>query len=186
MFGCLPEHRGFAEPLSRWQPRCGVVSAPVDRTDYPGQGLEDVGHRVLNYRQLVALDRNPDVRAPSRSLDIHLTGNMERFMWSFDGVKMSDTMDPFPFRLGERVRVRLVNDTMMAHPIHLHGHFFELVSGHGDHGPRKHTVIVQPGGTVTWDFTADYPGDWAFHCHLLYHMHAGMMRTFAVRAEDVA
>ncbi len=163
-----------------------IAMMPVDRTDYPGQGLEDVGHRVLNYRQLVALDRNPDVRAPSRSLDIHLTGNMERFMWSFDGIKMSDTMDPFPFRLGERVRVRLVNDTMMAHPIHLHGHFFELVTGHGDHGPRKHTVIVQPGGTVTWDFTADNPGDWAFHCHLLYHMHAGMMRTFSVRAGDVA
>ena len=163
-----------------------IAMMPVDRTDYPGQGLEDVGHRVLNYRQLVALDRNPDMRAPSRSLDIHLTGNMERFMWSFDGLKMSDTMDPFPFRLGERVRVRLVNDTMMAHPIHLHGHFFELVTGHGDHGPRKHTVIVQPGGTVTWDFTADNPGDWAFHCHLLYHMHAGMMRTFSVRAGDVA
>ena len=163
-----------------------VATMPADRTDYPGQGLEDVGHRVLNYRRLVALDRNPDARAPSRSLDIHLTGNMERFMWSFDGVKMSDTMEPFPFRLGERVRVRLVNDTMMAHPIHLHGHFFELVTGHGDHGPRKHTVIVQPGGTVTWDFTADNPGDWAFHCHLLYHMHAGMMRTFSVRAEVAA
>ena len=163
-----------------------VAMMPVDRTDYPGQGLEDVGHRVLNYRQLIALDRNPDVRAPSRSLDIHLTGNMERFMWSFDGVKMSDTMEPFPFRLGERVRVRLVNDTMMAHPIHLHGHFFELVTEHGDHGPRKHTVIVQPGGTVTWDLTADNPGDWAFHCHLLYHMHAGMMRTFSVRAEEAA
>lgn len=163
-----------------------VAMVPVDRTDYPGQGLEDVGHRVLTYRQLVALDRNPDVRAPSRSLDIHLTGNMERFMWSFDGVKMSDTMDPFPFRLGERVRVRLINDTMMAHPVHLHGHFFELVTGHGDHGPRKHTVIVQPGGTATWDFTADNPGDWAFHCHLLYHMHAGMMRTFAVRPGNPA
>ena len=163
-----------------------VAMMPVDRTDYPGQGLEDVGHRVLDYRQLIALDRNPDVRAPSRSLDIHLTGNMERFMWSFDGLKMSDTMAPFPFRLGERVRVRLVNDTMMAHPIHLHGHFFELATGHGDHGPRKHTVIVQPGGTVTWDFTADNPGDWAFHCHLLYHMHAGMMRTFSVRAEEAA
>ncbi len=76
-------------------------------------------------------------------------------MWSFDGVKMSDTMEPFAFTQGERVRVRLVNDTMMAHPIHLHGHFFELVTGHGDHAPRKHTVIVQPGGTATWDLTAE-------------------------------
>ena len=108
-------------------------------------------------------------------------------MWSFDGVKMSDTMDPFPFTLGERVRVTLVNDTMMAHPIHLHGHFFELVTGHGDHAPRKHTVMVQPGGTVTWDLTADAVGDWAFHCHVLYHMHAGMMRTVSVRpAADAA
>jgi hypothetical protein len=79
------------------------------------------------------------------------------------------------------VRVNLINDSMMGHPIHIHGHFFELVTGHGDHGPRKHTVIVQPGGKVTWDFTADAVGDWAFHCHLLYHMHAGMMRIVSVR-----
>ncbi|URW77009.1 copper resistance system multicopper oxidase [Sphingomonas donggukensis] len=163
-----------------------IAPMPIDRTDYPGQGLEDVGHRVLAYRQLMARTRNPDVRAPSRQLEIHLTGNMERFMWSFDGIKMSDTMAPFPFRLGERVRVKLVNDTMMAHPIHLHGHFFELVTGHGDHAPRKHTVIVQPGGTVSWDLTADAEGDWAFHCHLLYHMHAGMMRTVSVRRDGGA
>jgi CopA family copper-resistance protein len=158
-----------------------ISPMPMDRTDYPGQGLENVGHKVLVYRDLIALDRNPDVRAPGRSLDIHLTGNMERFMWSFDGVKMSDTMEPFAFVEGERVRVTLINDTMMGHPIHLHGHFFELVTGHGDHGPRKHTVIVQPGGKVTWDLTANAIGDWAFHCHLLYHMHAGMMRTVSVR-----
>ena len=164
-----------------------VAMAPIDRTDYPGQGLDNVGHKVLTYRDLVALERNPDLRAPTRQLDIHLTGNMERFMWSFDGVKMSDTMDPFPFTLGERVRVTLINDTMMAHPIHLHGHFFELVTGHGDHAPRKHTVMVQPGGKVSWDLTADAVGDWAFHCHLLYHMHAGMMRTVSVRpAGDAA
>lgn len=102
-------------------------------------------------------------------------------MWSFDGVKMSDTMEPFAFTEGERVRINLINDTMMGHPIHIHGHFFELVTGHGDHAPRKHTVIVQPGGKVTWDFTADAVGDWAFHCHLLYHMMAGMMRTVSVR-----
>jgi CopA family copper-resistance protein len=163
-----------------------IAAMPTDRTGYPGQGLESVGHRALTYRDLAALDRNPDPRAPSRTLAIHLTGNMARFMWSFDGVKMSDTMAPYAFRLGERVRVTLINDTMMAHPIHLHGHFFELVTGHGDHAPRKHTVIVQPGGTVTWDLTADNPGDWAFHCHLLYHMHAGMMRTVSVRAIDAA
>ncbi|MBB3172324.1 FtsP/CotA-like multicopper oxidase with cupredoxin domain [Endobacter medicaginis] len=160
-----------------------VAMMPKDRTGEPGLGLRDVNHRVLVYRDLVARDDNPDVRAPSRSLDIHLTGNMERYMWSFDGVKMSDDPAPIPFRLGERVRVRLINDTMMGHPIHLHGHFFELVTGHGGHAPRKHTVLVQPGGTVTFDLTADNPGDWAFHCHLLYHMHAGMMRVVSVRPE---
>ncbi|MEO6388662.1 MAG: copper resistance system multicopper oxidase [Croceibacterium sp.] len=163
-----------------------VSPMPMDRTGEPGQGLADVGHRVLVYKDLIALDRNPDVRAPSRELDIHLTGNMERFMWSFDGIKMSDTMEPIPFTENERVRVNLINDSMMGHPIHIHGHFFELVTGHGDHGPRKHTVIVPPGGKVTWDITADAVGDWAFHCHLLYHMHAGMMRVVSVRPKGEA
>jgi CopA family copper-resistance protein len=161
-----------------------IAPMPVDRTGEAGQGLDNVGHRVLVYRDLVAVDRNPDVRAPSRSLDIHLTGNMERFMWAFDGVKMSDMAAPIPFRQGERVRVNLINDTMMGHPIHLHGHFFELVTGHGDRAPRKHTVQVQPGGKVTFDLTADAVGDWAFHCHLLYHMHAGMMRVVSVRPAE--
>lgn len=163
-----------------------ISPMPADRTGEPGQGLEDAGHKVLVYKDLMALDRNPDVRAPSRSLDIHLTGNMERFMWSFDGEKMSDKHEPIPFIEGERVRINLINDTMMSHPIHIHGHFFELVTGHGDHGPRKHTVLVQPGGKVTWDFTADAVGDWAFHCHLLYHMEAGMMRIVSVRPKGEA
>jgi len=158
-----------------------ISPMPMDRTGEPGQGLEDVGHKVLVYKDLMALTPNPDVRAPSRSIDIHLTGNMERFMWSFDGEKMSDVHMSIPFTEGERVRVNLINDSMMGHPIHIHGHFFELVTGHGDHAPRKHTVIVQPGGKVTWDFTADAVGDWAFHCHMLYHMMAGMMRTVSVR-----
>jgi CopA family copper-resistance protein len=158
-----------------------IAPMPADRTGDPGQGLADAGHRTLTYRDLVALDRNPDVRAPSRSLAIHLTGNMERFMWSFDGAAMSDMMTPIPFIAGERVRVTLINGTMMGHPIHLHGHFFELVTGQADHAPRKHTVMVQPGGTVTFDLTADAVGDWAFHCHLLYHMAAGMMRIVSVR-----
>lgn len=157
-----------------------IAPMPVDRTGEPGQGLGDVGHRVLVYRDLVALERNPDVRAPGREMEVHLTGNMERFMWAFDGVKFSDAKVPLAFETGERVRVTLINDTMMAHPIHLHGHFFELVTGHGDHAPRKHTVNVAPGGKVSWDVTAE-PGDWAFHCHLLYHMHAGMMQTVQVR-----
>jgi len=163
-----------------------ISPMPVDRTGEPGQGLEDVAD-ALTYRDLVALDRNPDTRVPSREMQIHLTGNMERYMWAFDGVKMNEVTAPIPFTLGERVRVTLVNDTMMTHPIHLHGHFFELVTGKGDHAPRKHTVNVQPGGKVTFDLTADARGDWAFHCHLLYHMHAGMMQVVTVRAaEDAA
>ena len=158
-----------------------ISPMPPDRMGDPGQGLEDVGHKVLTYHDLVALERNPDVRAAERSLDIHLTGNMERFMWSFDGVKMSDYHEPIPFIEGERVRINLINDSMMSHPLHLHGHFVELVTGKGDRSPRKHTVLVQPGGTASFDFTADALGDWAFHCHLLYHMHAGMMRVVSVR-----
>ncbi len=163
-----------------------VAPMPMDRTGEPPQGLNNTGHTVLVYRDLVALDRNPDLRAPSRQLQIHLTGNMERYMWAFDGVKLNEVKAPIPFRQGERVRVTLVNDTMMAHPIHLHGHFFELVTGHGDHAPRKHTINVAPGGTATFDLTADAVGDWAFHCHMLYHMHAGMMQVVTVRPDDEA
>ena len=158
-----------------------IAPMAADRTGESGQGLEDVGHRVLVYRDLMALERNPDTRTPSRALDIHLSGNMERYMWSFDGVALSEVTKPIPFTKDERVRITLVNDTMMNHPIHLHGHFFELVTGHGDHAPRKHTVNVMPGGRVTFDLTADAPGDWAFHCHMLYHMHAGMMQVVTVR-----
>ncbi len=158
-----------------------ISPMPVDRMGEPGQGLENVDHKVLTYHDLESLERNPDVRAPERSLDLHLTGNMERFMWSFDGMKMSDHHEPIPFVEGERVRINLINDSMMSHPIHLHGHFFELVTGKGDHAPRKHTVLVQPGGKASFDFTADAVGDWAFHCHLLYHMEAGMMRVVSVR-----
>ncbi len=159
----------------------------ADRTGEAGQGLESVGHRVLVYKDLVGLAPNPDVRAPSRSMEIALTGNMERFMWGFDGEKFSEkTTKPYPFREGERVRVTLVNHTMMAHPIHLHGHFFELVQGPAGYMPRKHTVIVAPGGRVSVDLTADAPGDWAFHCHMLFHMHAGMFRVVTVRPIDGA
>ena len=158
-----------------------IAPAPVDRVGDPGIGLDDVGHRVLNYRDLVSLQPRTDTRAPTRLIEIHLTGNMERFMWSLDGEKLSENPEPYRFALNERVRLRLVNDTMMTHPMHLHGHFIELVNGHGNHQPLKHTVRVLPGGFVDLDLTADAPGDWAFHCHLLYHMHAGMMRIVKVR-----
>ena len=174
-------------PQVKRDPSVQTISPmPMDRMGEPGQGLENAGHKVLTYHDLVALERNPDVRGAERSLDIHLTGNMERFMWSFDGVKMSDHREPIPFIEGERVRINLINDSMMSHPIHLHGHFFELVTGKGDRSPRKHTVLVQPGGTASFDFTADALGDWAFHCHMLYHMHAGMMRVVSVRPREDA
>ncbi|MGY8973384.1 MAG: copper resistance system multicopper oxidase [Sphingomonadales bacterium] len=159
-----------------------IAPMPMDRMDSPGLGLDGVGHRVLRYTDLKARRINPH-RSIDREMEIHLTGNMERYMWSFDGKKFTAvTDDPIRFGYDERVRVKLVNQTMMAHPIHLHGHFFELVNGADHmHQPLKHTVIVQPGGTATFDLTANEPGDWAFHCHLLYHMHAGMMQVVTVR-----
>jgi CopA family copper-resistance protein len=159
-----------------------VSMNPVDRMGDPGLGLDKVPHKVLNYKDLVALEPNDDLRRPSRQMEIHLTGNMERYMWSFDGKKFTAVSDdPIRFAYNERVRVKLVNDTMMAHPIHLHGHFFELVNGApADRQPQKHTVIVQPGGSATFDLTADEEGDWAFHCHLLYHMHSGMFQIVTV------
>nr|WP_137676077.1 copper resistance system multicopper oxidase [Parerythrobacter lutipelagi] len=159
-----------------------VAPMPMDRMDFPGLGLDTVEHRVLRYTDLKAKRMNSH-RTIDREMVIHLTGNMERYMWSFDGKKFSAvTDDPIRFGYDERVRVKLVNDTMMAHPIHLHGHFFELVNGADHmHQPLKHTVVVQPGGTATFDLTANEPGDWAFHCHLLYHMHAGMMQIVTVR-----
>ncbi len=158
-----------------------VAMHAQDRMGYPGLGLDSVGHRVLNYRMLKSLDMDHEKRAPDREIELHLTGNMERYMWSFDGRKFSAVGNsPIRFAHDERVRVKLVNDTMMAHPIHLHGMFFELVNGQGHYQPKKHTVIVQPGSSATFDVTTDEPGDWAFHCHLLYHMHAGMMQTVSV------
>ena len=169
-------------PQVRMGPGVATLSPmPVDRTADRPTGLEHVAHRVLTYADLKSLTPNSDRRPPSRTLDIHLTANMERYMWSFDGVKLSDGAQPIAFRHMERVRVNLINDTMMPHPIHLHGHFFELVTGAGDHNPRKHSVNVLPGGKVSFDLTADALGDWAFHCHMLLHMHAGMMRVVTVR-----
>ena len=162
-----------------------ISPAPADRLGERPLGLQDAPHRVLVYTDLVSLSPNKDPRPPSRSLEIHLTGNMERFMWGFDGRKFSELVEPIRFERNERVRVTLVNDTMMSHPIHLHGHFFELVTGGpAGHQPLKHTVNVAPGSKVAFHLTADAPGDWAFHCHLLMHMHAGMFNVVTVRPLD--
>ncbi len=161
-----------------------VAMNPVSRLDEPGLGLEDVSHRTLRYSQLRSLKMNPDVRPAGREIVVHLTGNMERYMWSFDGVQFHEVTEPFVFHEGERVRMTLVNNTMMNHPIHLHGMYFELDTGAGHHKPRKHTVIVKPGEKLSFDVTADAVGDWGFHCHLLYHMHAGMMQVVSVLPGD--
>jgi len=165
-----------------------VSMAPVDKMGDPGLGLRDVEHRVLNYRMLVARDARAQSPEPTRLLELHLTGNMERYMWSFDGRMYSAVSDvPIRFAWNERVRVKLVNNTMMAHPIHLHGLFFEMVNGQpAALQPRKNTMIVQPGASAQFDLTANEPGDWAFHCHLLYHMHGGMMQTVTVMGPETA
>jgi CopA family copper-resistance protein len=161
-----------------------IAPMPSDGMGHPGIGLEDVGHKVLTYKDLVSLTPNKDTRAPTRLLEIHLTGNMERFMWSMDGEQLSENPEPYRFARNERVRMRLINDTMMTHPMHIHGHFWELANGNPGNQAFKHTVKVPPGRFIDLDLTADAPGDWAFHCHLLYHMHAGMMRVVKVRPMD--
>jgi CopA family copper-resistance protein len=161
-----------------------IAPNPVDRTGDSGLGLDDVGHKVLTYGDLMSAVPNPDTRVPSRTVEVHLTGNMERFMWSIDGKKLSEAPEPIRFERNERVRVTMINHTMMTHPMHLHGHFFEVVNGHTGSHPVKHTVMVLPGSKLSFDLTADVPGDWAFHCHLMLHMHAGMMRVVTVRPLD--
>jgi len=172
---------GSKHTLSRGPGVTNIAEAPTSRLDEPGIGLENVNHRALTYSQLRSLDINPDLRTPGREIEVHLTSNMERYMWSFDGTKFSEVVEPIIFHEGERLRLTLVNDTMMPHPIHLHGTFFQLVNGGGDHAPNKHTIIVKPGEKLSVDVSADAVGDWAFHCHLLYHMHAGMMQVVSVR-----
>jgi CopA family copper-resistance protein len=160
---------------------------PVSRLDEPGIGLERVPHRTLTYAQLRSLRPNTDVRPPEREIEIHLTSNMERYMWAFDGVKFSEVKESIKFYQGERVRLTLVNDTMMPHPIHLHGMFFDLVIPGYDRDedgqrylPGLHTILTKPGEKLSVDITPPELGDWAFHCHLLYHMHAGMMQVVSV------
>jgi CopA family copper-resistance protein len=158
----------------------GIAMSPVSRLDEPGQGLEKVPHRVLRYSQLRSLEINPDLRTHEREIELHLTSNMERYMWSFNGVRFAYIDEAIKFYKGERLRLTMINDTMMPHPIHLHGMFFDVVNGGGDHKPRKHTIIVKPGEKLSVDISAEHIGDWAFHCHLLYHMHAGMMQVVSV------
>jgi len=154
-----------------------IAEMPTERLATPGEGL--TGRRVLAYTDLRARYRGTDPRPPAREIELHLTGNMERFLWTFDGKKFSDA-EPIRLKLGERVRIVLVNDSMMEHPIHLHGLWSELENGHGEFRPYKHTINVKPGERLSYLVSADTPGHWAYHCHLLYHMEAGMFRTVIV------
>jgi len=153
---------------------------PGSRYGQVGIGIDPNERRVLVYQDLKAFTPWPDRREPGRELELHLTGNMERYMWSFDGQKFSEVSGPIHFEKDERLRLILVNDTMMEHPIHLHGMWMELENGQGELIPRKHTLNVKPGERVSALITADAEGSWAFHCHLLYHMDAGMFRVVQV------
>lgn len=152
------------------------------RLDDPGAGLGGSGRRVLVYADLKALEKFYDTRKPERELELHATGHMERFIWSFDGKKFSQATEPIHFRFGERLRWTFVNDTMMEHTFHLHGMWMHLENGAGEFLPRKHSIIVKPAERVSVAITPDERGPWAFHCHLIMHMEAGMFRV--VRVSD--
>jgi CopA family copper-resistance protein len=155
------------------------IAHPRTNLDDPGIGLRNNGRRVLTYADLRTIGGPIDTREPEREITLHLTGNMERYMWSFDGVKFSDAA-PIRFHAGERLRIVLINDTMMNHPIHLHGMWSELEDADGKFQVRKHTINVQPAQRISYAVTADNPGSWAYHCHMLFHMEAGMFREVVV------
>lgn len=144
--------------------------------------MEQSSRRVLVYADLKSVVPYSDQRVPEREIELHLTGHMQRYMWSFDGKKYSDAQEPIRFRYGERLRLTFVNDTMMEHPLHLHGMWMYLENGSGAYLPRKHTVVVKPAERLSVIVSADAPGPWAFHCHLLLHMEAGMFRVVQVSA----
>ena len=152
---------------------------PTPKLDDPGIGLRDNGRRVLTYADLRSTFPDPDGRAPGRTIELHLTGHMEKFAWSFDGIKFSDA-EPLRLKYGERLRITLVNDTMMTHPIHLHGMWSDLEDENGNFMVRKHTIDMPPGSKRSYRVTADALGRWAYHCHLLFHMEMGMFREVRV------
>lgn len=152
---------------------------PTPKLNDPGIGLRKNGRRVLTYADLRSTFADPDGREPGRTVELHLTGHMEKFAWSFDGIKFSDA-EPLRLKYGERLRITLVNDTMMTHPIHLHGMWSDLEDEHGNFMVRKHTIDIPPGSKRSYRVTADALGRWAYHCHLLFHMEMGMFREVRV------
>ncbi|MFV2924387.1 copper resistance system multicopper oxidase [Pseudomonas alloputida] len=152
---------------------------PTAKLDDPGIGLRNNGRRVLTYADLRSTFIDPDGREPSRNIELHLTGHMEKFAWSFDGIKFSDAA-PLRLKYGERLRITLINDTMMTHPIHLHGMWSDLEDENGNFMVRKHTIDMPPGSKRSYRVTADALGRWAYHCHLMFHMETGMFREVRV------
>ena len=185
--GRMPKMPGMGAPVGPEVARHGpdrhgpgnttVAEVERNRLGEPGTGLEDVGHRVLAYADLRSLTPGGDRRQPGREVEVHLTGNMEQFIWGLDGKRYSEADGPILFNYGERLRFTMVNDTMMEHPMHLHGMFMELDNGSGPDNPRKHTVNVKPAERLSVNITAEDLGNWAFHCHLLFHMEAGMFQV---------
>jgi len=173
MMSRLAQTREGEVPLHLGPEVASVPMSTSPRLHDPGDGLNGNGRRVLTYADLHALYKGVDGRPPTREIILHLTGNMVRFIWGFDAYKFSQA-EPIHLKLGERVRFVLINDTMMEHPIHLHGLWSELENGSGEFSPYKHTLLVKPAERVSYLISADTPGRWAFHCHLLYHMAAGM------------
>lgn len=157
-----------------------IAEMPASRVSEPGTGLGDSGRRVLVYSDLRSLYPGGREGVPAREIELHLTGNMERQIWGFDGKKYSEAEEPIPFTLGERIRVTFVNDTMMDHPMHLHGMWMVLENGAGAKRPLKHTINVKAGERISFDAEPDEIGRWAFHCHLLFHMELGMLRVVSV------
>jgi len=177
--GTLPESVMHDPDDDHGPAEAGLPMRTRSRLHEPGIGLGTDGRRVLTYDQLRALDKNEEFRAPDREIELHLTGNMERFMWGIDGVEFSDA-DPIRIGHDERVRLTMVNDTMMNHPMHLHGQFMELENGHGGQAPLIDTITVKPAERVSLLIDGHEEGPWFFHCHILYHMDAGMARVFYV------
>ena len=154
--------------------------APTPKLDDPGIGLRNNGRRVLTYADLRSTFADPDGRDPGRTVELHLTGHMEKFAWSFDGLKFAQA-EPLRMTYGERLRIVLVNDTMMSHPIHLHGMWSDVEDADGNFQVRKHTVDMPPGSKRSYRVRADALGRWAYHCHLFFHMESGMFREVQVQ-----
>jgi FtsP/CotA-like multicopper oxidase with cupredoxin domain len=176
--------QGGSHEVPGYGPTVDMVAIDTSpRLDDPGPGLRGNGRRALTYADLHTLGGPIDARGAGRDIELHLTGHMGRFIWSFDGRKFSEA-EPLRFAFGERLRILLVNDSMMSHPIHLHGMWSEVEAEDGTFLVRKHTVTVQPAQRLSYLVTADALGRWAYHCHLLFHMEAGMFREVVVAHAD--